>query len=171
MNQVREEDLCILGGLPILLKLILIIKKCEDSGKIRVIVNGAHGFSCLRKFWYILVGDGEMNLMFAAGSMPKLEFFETRFDAVKTESFTAGDFDFGIKNLACLTTIRCIAAGSGAGVDVIKAAKAAIERKVRTHPNHPRLFFEGLDQLVGDGGIGLALVEERKDSVGQGPWP
>jgi hypothetical protein len=153
MNQVREEDLCILGGLPILLKLILIIKKCEDSRKIRVVVNGTHGFSCLRMFWYILVGDEEMNLMFAAGSMPKLEFFGTRFDAVKTESFTAGDFHFGIENLACLTTIRCIAAGSGADVEVIKAAKDAIERKVRTHPNHPRLLFERWDQLVGDGGM------------------
>jgi hypothetical protein len=82
-----------------------------------------------------------MDLKFAAGSMPKLEEFETLFDAVKTKSFNGSDLDFGIENLACLTSITCSVLGNKEGVDAINTVKAAIDRAVRTHPNHPRLFF------------------------------
>ncbi|XP_047043193.1 disease resistance protein RGA5-like [Lolium rigidum] len=126
MDHVGEEDFCILGGLPSLLKLNLVIGNCEDSRKIRLIVRGAHGFSCLRIFWYS-IWDDEMNLMFTAGSMPKLEEFQTRFDAVKTESFIGGDLDFGVENLTSLTSIRWIASGHG---DAVNAARAAMERKL-----------------------------------------
>lgn len=145
----REEDLCILGGLPALLKLRIIIRKCEDIAETRAIVSGAHGFSCLRKFLYA-IRHGEMDLMFAAGSMPKLEVFTTRFDVVKTESFTGGDFDFGIENLTCLTTVKCKAYGRTIKTD--DAAKAAMERKVRTHPNQPSLTFNYYVPMVDSSG-------------------
>jgi hypothetical protein len=80
----------------------------------------------------------KMDLMFAAGSMPKLEELETRFNGVKTEAFTGGNFDFGVENLTHLTAIRCWLVGAGS-VDTINAAKAAIKGKVGTLPNHPTL--------------------------------
>lgn len=50
-----------------------------------------------------------MDLMFAAGSMPKLEKLDISFDADETEPFIrSGAFDFGIKNLPCLTTVNCL---------------------------------------------------------------
>jgi disease resistance protein RPM1 len=139
LDRVSEEDLCILGGLPALVKLRLNIPEFKDSRKSRVIVSAAHGFSCLRMFKYD-TRYNEMDLMFAARSMPKLEELETQFSAVKTEAFTGGDFDFGVENLTCLTAIGCSFAYSDS-VDTINAAKAAIEGKVRTHPNDPRLSF------------------------------
>jgi disease resistance protein RPM1 len=117
IEEIDEEDLCILGGLPALLKLELEIANSADSRYI--IVSGAQGFSCLKSFWYDISGD-KMDLMFAAGSMPKLEIFIAYFDVVKTEAFTPGDFDFGIENLICLTTIKC-----GAFGPVIKTKYAA----------------------------------------------
>ncbi|XP_047044197.1 disease resistance protein PIK6-NP-like [Lolium rigidum] len=138
MDRVGEEDLCILGGLPALLNLVLFIRKRKDVDETRVIVSGAHRFSCLREFGYD-IRDDEMDLMFAAGSMPKVERFITNFDVVKTESFTGGDFDFGIENLTCLTTIYCGAYGGT--IKTNDAAKDAMEKKVRAHPNHPSLTF------------------------------
>jgi disease resistance protein RPM1 len=155
LDRVKEEDLCILGGLPILIKLRLVIPEFEDSYKSRVIVSAAHGFSCLRMFFYN-TEDNEMDLMFAAGSMPKLEEFETLFDALKTESFSGSVFGIGIENLTSLTTIICTVVPMWTprqkqnsmgteNVEAIKAAiksvKAAIEREVRTHPNHRRVSF------------------------------
>jgi hypothetical protein len=137
IDRVREEDLYILGGLPSLIKLRLAIPEFEDIRKSVVIVSAAHGFLGLRMFYYDIQYN-EMDLMFAAGSMPKLEELNTFFNAVKTEAFIGGDFDFGVENLTCLTSIRCSLVGRGR-VDVINAAKAAIEEKVGTHPNQPSL--------------------------------
>jgi hypothetical protein len=139
LDRVSEEDFCILGGLPALMKLRLEIPEFEDSRKSKVIVSAAHGFSCLRMFLYN-IQENEMDLMFAAGSMPNLEELQTVFNAVKTKSFTDGDFDFGVENLTRLTRITCIPIGRES-VDAINAAKAAIEGKVGTHPNHPSLSF------------------------------
>lgn len=148
MDRVGEEDLCIIGGLPALFKLTLLIKKRKDIAKTRVIVSGAHGFSCLRNFFYNTSGD-TMDLIFAVGSMPKLEVFEIRFNVVEQES-DWGDFDFGIENLACLTKIYCLGtfntsdteqAAMDRGKAAMDRAKTAIERKVRTHPNNPSLLF------------------------------
>jgi disease resistance protein RPM1 len=140
LDRVSEENLCILGGLPALIKLELELLEFEDSRESRVIVSAAHGFSCLRLFIYD-TEDNEMDLMFTAGSMPKLEELDTIFDAVKTEAITGGDFDYGVENLTCLTTIICRYAYNES-VDAINAAKVAIEEKVRTHPNQPRLHFQ-----------------------------
>jgi hypothetical protein len=136
LDRVSEEDLYILGGLPALVKLRLYIPEFEDSRKSRVIVSAAHGFSCLRMFIYNI--RDKMDLMFAVGSMLKVEELETRFNVVKTEAFTRGDFDFGVENLTRLATIRCWLVGAGS-VDTINAAKAAIKGKVGTLPNHPML--------------------------------
>ncbi|XP_047043191.1 disease resistance protein RGA5-like [Lolium rigidum] len=125
MDLVGKKDLCILGGLPLLLKLGLSIGKCEGSHNIRVIVSGAQGFSCLRSFCYDISG-AEMDFMFTAGSMPKLEVLITYFDIVKIEAFTPGDFDFGIENLTCLTTIKCGVFGRKSETD--DTTKAAMER-------------------------------------------
>ncbi|XP_047043192.1 disease resistance protein RGA5-like [Lolium rigidum] len=139
MDLVGKKDLCILGGLPLLLKLGLSIGKCEGSHNIRVIVSGAQGFSCLRSFCYDISG-AEMDFMFTAGSMPKLEVLITYFDIVKIEAFTPGDFDFGIENLTCLTTIKCGVFARKSETD--DTTKAAMERNVRAHPNQPSQSFD-----------------------------
>ncbi|CAM0953265.1 unnamed protein product [Alopecurus aequalis] len=101
--KIRQEDLSVFGGLPSLLVLALDINgiaKPED----RLTVGGADGFQCLTNFYYS-VEDG-LNLMFAEGSMPKLEKLQIGFNAAKTESLTGGCFNFGMENLTCLSNVH-----------------------------------------------------------------
>jgi disease resistance protein RPM1 len=131
---VGQEDLCILGALPTL-RFLLLIGRAKSKGSLRV--SGEVGFSYLRKFWYDM-DSYAMDLMFASGSMPKLEKLKIGFNAEETESVTSGAFDFGIENLPCLVTVDCIACDF-----MIRdsAARAAMERAVSTHPNHPTLSY------------------------------
>lgn len=133
VEAVKQDDLCILGALPTLLILDL---HGTPKSKDRLTVNGEVGFRCLRKFHYSIPYEG-MNLMFAAGSMPELGKLEIDFDANETEFTTSGGgFDFGIENLPCLIALTCKVSSIS-----FEAAKAAIERAARTHPNHPTLLF------------------------------
>uniref|UniRef100_A0ACD5T7D2 Uncharacterized protein n=1 Tax=Avena sativa TaxID=4498 RepID=A0ACD5T7D2_AVESA len=131
LERVGQEDMCILRCLPVLL--ILDLVACEGS----LTVGGEVGFRCLTVFGYTIL-SGEMKLKFEVGSMPKLENLTMLFRP--DESETDGDFDFGIENLPCLSSVKCEVHGyDGSRVNY---AKSALERATSTHPNHPTLSFE-----------------------------
>uniref|UniRef100_A0ACD5Z9P1 Uncharacterized protein n=2 Tax=Avena sativa TaxID=4498 RepID=A0ACD5Z9P1_AVESA len=110
---VGQEDLCILGGLPALLT--------------------------MRELYYQQVTFRGMDLIFAAGSMPKLEKLEIEFNAAESDSLSGDAFDFGIENLRCILTLTCRVRGCFGSV--VAAAKAALERTARIHPNNPTLLI------------------------------
>ena len=147
--RAEQKDLYILGGLPVLRYLILRIvdpeirntSLTEEPEVTRVIVCGEVGFPCLRIFNY----DSEravMNLTFAVGAMPMVDYLLIEFDAAKTGSLgTSGDFDLGIENLPSLLKIRCVVWGDGVDSSRVEAAKAAIREAANAHPNRPTLYL------------------------------
>uniref|UniRef100_A0ACD5WJT2 Uncharacterized protein n=1 Tax=Avena sativa TaxID=4498 RepID=A0ACD5WJT2_AVESA len=81
---IGQEDLCVLGSLPALLTLDLI---GTTMSRDRLSVRGEAGFRCLKHFCYDMTFHG-MDLMFAAGGMPRLETLVIIFDSDKTESLS-----------------------------------------------------------------------------------
>ena len=74
--------------------------------------------------------------MFGTGSMPKLE--KLKLNAFRMVE--ANSLGFGIENLPCLTSVKCIDVEGNDGI--VEAVKTAMERGASTHPNHPSLLFE-----------------------------
>ncbi|KAF7092194.1 hypothetical protein CFC21_094700 [Triticum aestivum] len=145
--RAEQEDLYILGGLPVLRCLVLEIdgrenrntSLTEEPEVTRVIVCGEVGFPCLRIFVYDSA-RAVMNLTFAAGAMPMVDDLSIEFDAAKTGSLgTSGDFDLGIENLPSLLKICCVVWGDGVDSSRVEAAKAAIREAAKAHPNRPTL--------------------------------
>lgn len=135
LERVGQEDLCILGALPALLTLDL-IGTAKPRERLRV--SGEAGFRCLRIFVYIQC-EG-MQLMFASGSMPKLEKLRINVDADETVACTTDAFDFGMQNLPSLITVECALRGGRVG-NAFEAAKAVMARAVSTNPDHASLVF------------------------------
>lgn len=134
MEGVGQEDLCILGGLPALLILIL---KVTAKAKDRLRVSGGVGFRCLIELRYHRVELGGMDLMFAPGSMPKLEKLDIAFNAGESDSLSSEAF--GIGNLPSLISIKCEVRGWLSST--VAAAKDYLETTARTHPNRPTLLL------------------------------
>ncbi|XBI50681.1 hypothetical protein VPH35_114052 [Triticum aestivum] len=141
---VKQDDLCILGGLPSLLFMHLedlqepnllimhLLGQSLPNKKLRM--SGEVGFQFLTIFIYD-AHSHPIDLMFAAGSMPKLENL-----MLNSVGRVKGDSpDFGIENLPCLVTVKCVVGCSDFRVE---AVKSAMERAVSIHPNHPSLLFE-----------------------------
>uniref|UniRef100_A0A453Q6X2 AAA+ ATPase domain-containing protein n=4 Tax=Aegilops tauschii subsp. strangulata TaxID=200361 RepID=A0A453Q6X2_AEGTS len=95
---VKQDDLCILGALPSLLILHL-IDVTKSNEKLRI--SGEVGFQFLRIFIYDAFLQ-PTDLMFGAGSMPKLE--KLVLQCLRTVE--ADCLDFGIENLPCLNTVK-----------------------------------------------------------------
>ncbi|CAM0942761.1 unnamed protein product [Alopecurus aequalis] len=142
---VKNEDLCILGGLPALLNLTLVGKEISKG---KIIVSGEMGFPCLRSFNYSTWMWVGIDILFEAGSMPKLEKLTIDFSPKMNEYLFSNDsisgvgpFDFGIENLPCsLKTVVCDCASYNEE-PTLEATKAALERAVSAHPSCPTLDF------------------------------
>uniref|UniRef100_A0A453Q705 Disease resistance protein RPM1 n=1 Tax=Aegilops tauschii subsp. strangulata TaxID=200361 RepID=A0A453Q705_AEGTS len=128
---LKQDDLCTLGALPSLLVLYL-DGTPESNGKLRI--NGEVGFRFLNIFIYDACLT-PVDLMFGTGSMPKLEKIELNYIHV----IEANSLGFGIENLPCLTSVKCIGVDGDDGI--VEAVKTAMERGASTHPNHPSLLF------------------------------
>jgi disease resistance protein RPM1 len=130
---VKQDDLCILGALPALLILYLeVVTKSNE----RLRISGEIGFRFLRYFIYE-VSYQPVDLMFAEGSMPKLEKLELKVLRVAE----ADSLEFGIKNLPCLSIVKCEVICDD---DDYGDVETAMERATSTHPNHPTLLFSSL---------------------------
>nr|UBY06859.1 NBS-LRR disease resistance protein [Dasypyrum villosum] len=148
LGRAEQKDLYILGGLPVLLTLVLEIDdihirntpSTEEPEVTRAVVRGEVGFPYLRKFDYRSPFAG-MNLTFAAGAMPMVDYLSISFDAAKTGSLsTSAAFDLGIENLPSLVKIRCGLWGHD--ISRVEAANAAIREAANAHPNRPTLYFK-----------------------------
>ncbi|KAM3245579.1 hypothetical protein ACQJBY_056734 [Aegilops geniculata] len=129
---LKQDDLCTLGALPSLLILCL-IEQTESKGKLRI--GGDVGFRFLKIFIYCRCYK-PVDLIFGTGSMPKLEKLLLH-DFRMVEANSLG---FGIENLPCLTSVKCIYVEGDD--DIVEAVKTAMERAASTHPNHPSLLFQ-----------------------------
>ncbi|KAI4983396.1 hypothetical protein ZWY2020_023888 [Hordeum vulgare] len=130
-EEVNQDHLCILGSLPTLLILHL---SGEPNGKLRIC--GEVGFQFLRIF-KLSAGYDPVDLLFEAGSMPKLE--KLMFNSVC--GVEPDSLDFGIENLPLLSTFRYEVFGND---NIVRAVRSAMERAASAHPNHPSLLFRRL---------------------------
>ncbi|OEL37568.1 hypothetical protein BAE44_0001413 [Dichanthelium oligosanthes] len=133
VEEVRQDDVQIIGSLPALLYLSICI---GPKGRVQLEVISTHGFTCLG---HLRIGGSDecvLGLMFEPGSMPKLEVLVLVFDAIETSRLCNLDFAFGIEHLPCLTSIRCDIHSLGEILPPSKAVMVAMDRVVRTHPNH-----------------------------------
>ncbi|KAI4983392.1 hypothetical protein ZWY2020_023884 [Hordeum vulgare] len=131
LKVVKQDDLCVLGALPSLLILHL-HEETESNEKLRI--SGEVGFRFLKIFIYCK-GFGPVDLMFGTGSMPKLEKLEIHVLCI----VEANSVGFGIENLPCLTSVKCLALEGDDGI--VQVVKSVMERAASTHPNHPSLLF------------------------------
>lgn len=138
MKGITQSDLCILGGLPTLIKLELEVRY-HNSVDGMLTVSGEVGFPYLRKFRYY-VHQEELNLKFAVGSMPNLEILVIVIQACRTEAI-ADSFDFGIENLPRLVTVDCTVEQGD-----YSSFKAAMKSAGSTHPNCPTVIFRHIDE-------------------------
>jgi len=138
MWDIQQEDVVILGGLPGLRNLCLtaLTARSKDGGRLKI--SRGHGFPSLSHF---KIGWEEcaLGLSFEAGSMPKLQKVELEFDAEETLSVTNGNFDFGIENVSCLTSISVCCTYDDESIR--PTLEAAMERAINAHPNHPMLVW------------------------------
>ncbi|XP_037458809.1 disease resistance protein RGA5-like [Triticum dicoccoides] len=130
VDGVKQDDLCMLGALPTLLILHL-TQRTESRNKLRI--SGEVGFRSLRIFIYDGNGVSPVALIFAAGSMPKLEKLKLVCHVNESDSPS-----FGIENLPCLRTVKCFVNGNDG---IVEAVETAVETAASTHPNHPSLGF------------------------------
>jgi hypothetical protein len=119
---VKQNDLNILGALPTLL--ILHLREVTKSNE-KLRIGGEVGFQLLRIFIYD-ANYSLLDLMFSAGSAPKLEKLQISFVRVGKDVSP----DFGIENLPCLITLRNSVKGDDCSVE---AAQAAIDRESSQH--------------------------------------
>ena len=97
---------------------------------------------------YFLIGTafGALELIFETGSMPKLQKLVLNFCDYDRCSWTNGNFDFGIGNLACLTSVRIRRRGyflkRGRPYWGESESKASFEKAIEAHPNHPSLEWD-----------------------------
>jgi hypothetical protein len=95
---VKQNDLNILGALPSLI--ILHLREVTKSNE-KLRISREAGFRLLRIFMYD-ANYSLLDLMFEAGSAPKLEKLHISFVCVGKDV----PLDFGIENLPCLITLK-----------------------------------------------------------------
>lgn len=135
MEKLRQEDIWILGGLPALLYLEVCI---GPKGLVQLEISSTHGFTCLRHLHIGGTDECGLGLMFGPGSMPKLEELVLVFDAIETSRICNLDSVFGIEHLLYLNSIHYDIHSLGEILPPTKAVMVAMDRVVRTHPNHPK---------------------------------
>ncbi|CAL4905777.1 unnamed protein product [Urochloa decumbens] len=143
--RIKQEDLCILGGIPVLLFCDLFIEYAPDE---RLKISGQQ-FRCLKEFRfsnYDCIGGLEM--LFLQEAMPELQRLCLTFGAQETES-TMG-FEFCFEHLASLESLLVLLLCEGATRSRAEAAAAAVRNAVSIHPGRPTFNLEFIGDMVED---------------------
>ncbi|XP_044445592.1 disease resistance protein RGA5-like [Triticum aestivum] len=131
---LKQDDLSTLGALPSL-HVLYLLGEIESNGKLKI--SSEVRFRFLKTFIYDACSE-PVDLMFGTCSIPKLEKLELKYIRI----VEANSLGFGIENLPCLTSVKCIYVDGDDGI--VEAVKTVMERGASTHPNYPSLLFERL---------------------------
>jgi hypothetical protein len=151
IKRIKQEDLCILGGIPALLSAHLTSTLAPDEQ----LTISSQLFRRLKKFifWNHQAQDG-LEILFLPGAMPELQMLHLYLRFVEKEIDSKMGFEFSIKHLAKLKSvsiiIRCYYEDPMSRVGPVEAAirsrmeaaKAAIMNAVKIHPGQPTLVEE-----------------------------
>jgi hypothetical protein len=137
IEMIKQEDLCILGGIPALLSAHLLVDHAPDE---RLTVRSQQ-FRCLKEFEFSILcgGGGGLEMLFLQEAMPELRYLSLGFGAKETESKMG--FAFSFEHLASLEHIRVAIDSLGATRSRVEAAEAAIRNAISIHPGRPTLVM------------------------------
>jgi disease resistance protein RPM1 len=134
--ELREEDLLILGKLPVLHRLWL----WSGQQTPKVLLIGTDGFHCLTTF--TLYCESPRQIAFQQGTFPKVETVLFNFSVEKAKVDGNGDFNFGLQNLLSLRQVTVGINRQGATLANVKEAVVALRHTVDIHPLHPVITFD-----------------------------
>jgi disease resistance protein RPM1 len=132
VNLLRQEDLELLGALPMLRFLQL---KVDPRGTIteeQLVVGADHRFRSLAEFEF--KHYTRCWLKFARGAMPKLQMLELYFEVRKMEGV---GFDIGLENLASLKHVTVTFDCDGARTKEVDDVALEVWCAIDMHPNGP----------------------------------
>jgi disease resistance protein RPM1 len=135
VTELSEDGLHTLGELPALLRLILTIGHVGY----RITVQSV-GFPSLMHFG--LASTKGINVTFLNGAMPKLERLDLGLELMESVGRN-DDFYLGLEHLPCLNKVYIVLdldSWDPRESEVI-AARAAIQKEVDAHTNHPRILI------------------------------
>ncbi|CAL4905785.1 unnamed protein product [Urochloa decumbens] len=154
MERIKQEDLCILGGIPALLSADLSVTHAPDE----LLTIGSQQFRCIKEFRFsIHHAQGGLNMLFLQEAMPELRRLHLDLEFVATEIESKTGFEFSFEHLASLEHISAIilrcdatrsrveaaeAAVRNATRSRMEAAEAAIRNAVSIHPGRPTLVLK-----------------------------
>jgi disease resistance protein RPM1 len=132
VTELSEDGLHTLGELPALLRLILTIGPVGC----RITVQGV-GFPSLMRFK--LTSRKGINVTFLNGAMPKLECLVLGGLELPVSVGRNDDFYLGLVHLPCLKKVYIWFDPDITTESEVNAARAAIQKEVDAHRNHPRI--------------------------------
>ncbi|CAL4898485.1 unnamed protein product [Urochloa decumbens] len=140
MERIKQEDLCILGGIPALLSFNLSVAHAPDE---RLTIRSQQ-FRCLKEFRFSSTHApvGGLEMLFLQEAMPKLRrlYLDLEFGAQKTESMMG--FEFSIEHLASLEHISIRMWHNDVTRSRVEAAEAAIRNAISIQPGWSTLVLE-----------------------------
>ncbi|WVZ52916.1 hypothetical protein U9M48_003915 [Paspalum notatum var. saurae] len=134
VEQFGQEDLKLLGALPVLRSLDIVIYSAGTTEE-RLLVGADQPFRSLAEFKFL--HRSRCWLVFSQGAMPKVQRLELRFTVPKQKGVCG--LDTGLENLASLRHVDVTVDWEGAcGVEV-EDVETTIRDAIEMHPNHPSL--------------------------------
>jgi hypothetical protein len=135
IERIKQEHLCILGGIPALLYVHLLVEHAPDE---RLTVRSQQ-FRCLKEFSFTICfgRGGGLEMLFLQEAMPELRYLSLGVGAKETESKMG--FAFSFEHLASLEHISVSIDSHNATRSRVEAAENAIRNAVSIHPGRPTL--------------------------------
>ncbi|KAL6658074.1 hypothetical protein ACP70R_003660 [Stipagrostis hirtigluma subsp. patula] len=133
VNVLRQDDVQLLGALPVLRFLTLEVADGSSSEE-RLVIDSDQRFQSLVEFKF--VHYHRCWLVFAQGAMPKLQKLELFFEVQKREG---GGIDDGLENLASLKHVIVEVDCEDARHSEVKRVETKFKNAIGMHPNHPTL--------------------------------
>ncbi|CAN6361416.1 unnamed protein product [Urochloa humidicola] len=141
IESIEQDDLCILGGMPVLLFSELHVLNAPNE---RLTISTKQ-FQCLKefRFSYDFFGcGGGLEMLFLEEAMPELQRLHLEFKAYEAESKMG--FVFSFEHLASLEHILVGIDPRGATGSRVEVAEAAVRNAVSIHPGRPTLELKVL---------------------------
>ncbi|CAL5092876.1 unnamed protein product [Urochloa decumbens] len=141
IERIEQEDLCILGDMPVLLFCELDLLNAPDE---RLTISSQQ-FQCLKEFRYsydFFGSGGGLEMLFLEEAMPELRRLRLKFKAHEAESKMG--FEISFEHLASLEHIMVRIDPRGATRRRVEAAEAAVRNAASIHPGRPALELKVL---------------------------
>uniref|UniRef100_A0A0A9BBB9 Uncharacterized protein n=1 Tax=Arundo donax TaxID=35708 RepID=A0A0A9BBB9_ARUDO len=135
VEQIKQEDLCILGGIPTLLYVTLESREAP-GGRLTI---GSQQFYCLKEFNFNSNGKGGLRMVCEQEAMPTLRSLRLHLHFSEKEAESEIGFEFSFEHLASLEQLNVRIVCVGATRSRVEAAEAAIRNTVGIHPGRPTL--------------------------------